>query len=48
MVLWWNSMSTIILGLGGGNDLGDAYGFRYEKDDNLKLTAVKKVTRIWA
>lgn len=32
-------MATIILDAGhGGNDLGDAYGFRYEKDDNLKLT----------
>lgn len=32
-------MVTIILDAGhGGNDLGDAYGHRYEKDDNLRLT----------
>ena len=32
-------MATIILDAGhGGNDIGDAYGFRYEKDDNLRLT----------
>lgn len=32
-------MATIILDAGhGGNDLGDAYGVRYEKDDNLNLT----------
>lgn len=32
-------MTTIILDAGhGGNDLGDAYGYRFEKDDNLKLT----------
>jgi len=30
--------STIILDAGhGGNSLGGAYGFRYEKDDNLRL-----------
>jgi len=33
------SMATIILDAGhGGNDLGDAYGNRYEKNDNLILT----------
>lgn len=32
-------MSVIILDAGhGGNDLGDVYGHRYEKDDNLRLT----------
>lgn len=32
-------MATIILDAGhGGNDLGAAYGYRYEKNDNLKLT----------
>jgi N-acetylmuramoyl-L-alanine amidase len=32
-------MATIVLDAGhGGNDLGDAYGYRYEKDDNLRLT----------
>lgn len=32
-------MKTIILDAGhGGNDLGDAYGNRYEKNDNLSLT----------
>jgi len=32
-------MATIILDPGhGGNDLGDAYGNRFEKNDNLKLT----------
>ena len=32
-------MATIILDAGhGGNDTGDAYGFRYEKNDNLRLT----------
>ena len=32
-------MAKIILDAGhGGNDLGDAYGSRYEKDDNLVLT----------
>lgn len=32
-------MAKIILDAGhGGNDVGDIYGNRYEKDDNLKLT----------
>ena len=32
-------MATIILDAGhGGNDLGDAYGNRFEKNDNLRLT----------
>lgn len=32
-------MTTIVMDAGhGGNDLGDAYGHRYEKNDNLKLT----------
>lgn len=32
-------MAKIILDAGhGGNDLGDAYGYRYEKNDNLRLT----------
>ena len=32
-------MTTILLDAGhGGNDLGDAFGKRYEKDDNLRLT----------
>lgn len=32
-------MATIILDAGhGGNDLGDSYGHRFEKNDNLKLT----------
>lgn len=32
-------MATIILDARhGGNDIGDAYGNRYEKDDNLRLT----------
>ncbi|TAH63711.1 MAG: N-acetylmuramoyl-L-alanine amidase, partial [Anaerolineaceae bacterium] len=41
MCLIWGeqAMATIILDAGhGGNDLGDAYGFRYEKNDNLRLT----------